>query len=437
MKNIYSLIATALLVAGSANAQTTQTVPNRMIINSLVGQKAYAIDQVGDITFAHKDGEVKANVEVLGYTKSDDKGDVVTVKVTRTDENSTFKIDVLPTNTVKQYDATTMARYFAMQTSSPTFSDDFTAGELSGFSKAFASNTSYSVVTLAYDEYGVPCEMATAEFTTPKVATIGTPSVTFSVDNLTSSSATITVTPNADCYAFYWCEFPKGGAEAQFATWGPMFNLANIGEMIKQFSGKAYVEATTNTWSDLAPGTDYEVMVLPVDENDNFGDLVPVYFTTKSQGGDGIAQVDINVGKYVLQNDYKLQSVTFTPNDQTSMFRDVIIEKSNFDKNGGDDWAVSYLQTEYDIEISDWNHYTTDVYTYEATPNTTYYAIAMAKNAKGEWGPLVKKEYTTPASASAAAPAHKVAAIPQRIVTGTKKAYGVAPQMKTLRLVQK
>lgn len=436
MNKFYSMIAAALFMTAGANAQT-ETVPNRMIINSPLGTKAYAVDQVGDITFARKEGTVRADVQVLSYAKDDTKGDVVTVKVTRTDENSTFKIDVLPTNTAKQYDATTMARYFAMQGTSPSFSEDFTAGELTGFSKPFAGNTSYSVVTLAYDEYGVPCEMSTSEFTTPKIATIGTPSVTFTVDNVTKTSATITVTPNDDCYAFYWCQFPKGGAEAQFGTWGPMMGFANVEEMVKQFSGSAYTEKTTNTWDDLAPGTDYEIIVVPTDENGNYGDRVPVYFTTKAQGGEGVASVDITIGRYFKQDKYNLQSVTFTPNDQTAMFRDVIVTKEGFTENGGDDWAVAYLQKEPEMEMPDWNHYADDVFTFEATPNTDYYAIAIAKNAKGEWGPLVKKEFTTPATA-AAAPARKaITAIPQRINTGAKKAHGVAPQIKTIRLVRK
>ena len=34
----------------------------------------------------------------------------------------------------------------------------------------------------------------------------------------------------------------------------------------------------------------------------------------------------------------------------------------------------------------------------ELKPGTTYYALAMAKNADGKWGPLTKVEFTTKSS---------------------------------------
>ena len=294
MKKFFSIAALALAMSTGVQAQT-DVVPNRMIIHSSVASKAYAVDHVDSISFARKEGEVKANLEFLRYEKNEDEGDIVYVKVTRTDPSSTFRIDVLPTNTAKQYDDITFARYFERM-SGTQLAEDFSEGKLSGFPTEFTANTSYTVVTLAYDEYGVPCQVSRAEFKTPKVPTVGTPSVTYTVDETTSSSFTLTVTPNKDCAEFYWCQFEKGKAQEQFEQWGPMFGLSSIEAMIKQFSGRPYSEEATNTWNELAPGTDYEVAVLPVDVEGNFGDLVYIYVTTKGQGGDGVAQVDVNVG---------------------------------------------------------------------------------------------------------------------------------------------
>ena len=313
--------------------------------------------------------------------------------------------------------------------------EDFSEGKLSGFAREFTANTSYTVVTLAYDEYGVPCQVSRAEFKTPKVPTVGTPSVTYTVDETTSSSFTLTVTPNKDCAEFYWCQFEKGKAQEQFEQWGPMFGLSSIEAMIKQFSGRPYSEEATNTWNELAPGTDYEVAVLPVDVEGNFGDLVYIYVTTKGQGGEGVAQVSVTVGKYENVNGSYVQTVTFTPNDQTALYHDAICAKDKYEELGGDKWAKEYLMQDIK-EDPNWNQYGVDKYPFTATPNTAYYALALAKNAKGEWGPLTKHEFTTGAAPAGVAPA-KAVAMPKRVATKkAAKRTAVAPVMRTMTLVQ-
>lgn len=433
MKKFFSIAALALAMSTGVQAQT-DVVPNRMIIHSSVASKAYAVDHVDSISFARKEGEVKANLEFLRYEKNEDEGDIVYVKVTRTDPSSTFRIDVLPTNTAKQYDDITFARYFERM-SGTQLAEDFSEGKLSGFAREFTANTSYTVVTLAYDEYGVPCQVSRAEFKTPKVPTVGTPSVTYTVDETTSSSFTLTVTPNKDCAEFYWCQFEKGKAQEQFEQWGPMMGLSSIEAMIKQFSGRPYSDPATNTWDKLAPATDYEVAVLPVDVEGNFGDLVYIYVTTKAQGGEGIAQVDVTVGKYENIGGSYVQTVTFTPNDQTLLFRDAICTKDKYEENGGDKWAKEYLMQDIPMDPN-WNRYGVDKYSFEATPNTAYYALALAKNAKGEWGTLTKHEFTTGAAPAGVAPA-KAVAMPKRIATKkAAKRTAVAPVMRTMTLVQ-
>lgn len=120
MKKFFSIAALALAMSTGVQAQT-DVVPNRMIVSSQVGSKAYAVEHVDSIYFARKDCEVKANVEFLKYEKDEDENDVVYVKVTRTDPSSSFKIDVLPTNTVKRYDDTVFARYFEQKTTAPKY----------------------------------------------------------------------------------------------------------------------------------------------------------------------------------------------------------------------------------------------------------------------------------------------------------------------------
>ena len=145
MKKFFSIAALALAMSTGVQAQT-DVVPNRMIVSSKVDSKAYAVEHVDSIYFARKEGEVKANVEFLSYEKNEDEGDIVYVKVTRTDPKSTFKIDVLPTNTAKRYDDITFARYFEQQSTSQKLAEDFAQGKLSGFAREFTANTPYTEI---------------------------------------------------------------------------------------------------------------------------------------------------------------------------------------------------------------------------------------------------------------------------------------------------
>ena len=260
MKKIFSIML-GLAMAMGVNAQTEN--PNRLIMMSQAGNKAYALDKIDSIYFAKKEGQVRADVKFLKLVQDEEKGNILHVAVTRTSQDVSYCIDVLPTNTVKHYDDNTLARYFDMQ-KTQKFNQDFTDAELSGFSQKLEPGTSYTVFTIAYDEYGVPCEGSRAEFETPKAATVGNPTVSYTIDETTTNSFTITVTPNDDCAEYFWCSFGKGEAQAQFEQWGPMFGFPNIEAMVRQFSGAAHEGVESNTWKDMAPGTDYEVLVVPV-----------------------------------------------------------------------------------------------------------------------------------------------------------------------------
>lgn len=434
MKKIFSIML-GLAMAMGVNAQTEN--PNRLIVMSQAGNKAYALDKVDSIYFAKKEGEVRADVKFLKYVKDDKKGDVLHVAVTRTDPNSSYCIDILPANTAKRYSDDVLAQYFDQQKTTK-FNQDFTDAELTGFKQELEPNTKYTVFTVAYDEYGVACEASRADFTTPKAPLIGNPAISYTIDETTSSSFTLTVTANKDCLGYYWCMFEKGQAQAQFEQWGPMFGFPNIESMIAQFSGKKYEEVSTNTWKDLAPGTDYEVCVVPVDEAGSYADMVTIPVTTKQQGGEGVAQVAITsegVTEYEGEEGKQLVcTLVFTPNDQTAVYHDLVVEKGAFDKEGEEYWKNYLLNG--DPQDPNYNQYGVDRFPFAAEAGKQYYGVAIAKNAKGEYGPLVKELFNVEAPAGVA-PA-KVKANKGGVATRIKsneKRTAVVPVMKTIKLV--
>ena len=420
-----------LAMAMGVNAQTEN--PNRLIMMLQAGNKAYAIDKIDSIYFAKKEGQVRADVKFLKYEKDAEKGDVLHVAVTRTDPNSTYCIDILPANTAKRYSDDVLAQYFDKQKTTQ-FNQDFTDAELTGFKQELEPNTKYTVFTVAYDEYGVACEASRADFETPKTPLVGNPAISYTIDETTTSSFTLTVTANEDCFGYYWCMFEKGQAQAQFEQWGPMFGFPNIESMIAQFSGKKYEEVSTNTWKDLAPGTDYEVCVVPVDEAGTYADMVTIPVTTKQQGGEGVAQVAITSGGAEVYEGKLLYTIIFTPNDQTAVYHDLVVSKEAFDKDGEEFWKNYLLNG--NPEDPNYNQYGVDKFPFEAEAGKQYYGVAIAKNAKGEYGPLVKELFTVEAPAGVAPAKVKAnkGGVATRIKTNEKRT-AVVPAMKTIKLV--
>ena len=372
-------------------------------------------------------------LELSSYVKDDKKGDVLHVAVTRTDPNSSYCIDILPANTAKRYSDDVLAQYFDQQKTTK-FNQDFTDAELTGFKQELEPNTKYTVFTVAYDEYGVACEASRADFTTPKAPLIGNPAISYTIDETTSSSFTLTVTANKDCLGYYWCMFEKGQAQAQFEQWGPMFGFPNIESMIAQFSGREYDGVSTNTWKDLAPATDYEVCVVPVDEAGTFADMVTIPVTTKQQGGEGVAQVAITSGGANVYEDKLLYTIIFTPNDQTAVHHDLVVSKEAFDKEGEETWKNYLLNG--DPQDPNYNQYGVDKYTFEANAGEEYYGIAIAKNANGEYGPMVKELFKVEAPAGVAPAKVKAnkGGVATRIKTNEKRT-AVVPVMKSVKLV--
>ena len=430
MKKIFSIML-GLAMAMGVNAQTEN--PNRLIMMSQAGNKAYAIDKIDSIYFAKKEGQVRADVKFLKYVKDDEKGDVLHVAVTRTDPNCSYCIDVLPANTAKRYSDDVLAQYFDQQKTTK-FYQDFTDAELTGFKQELEPNTKYTVFTVAYDEYGASCDASRTDFTTAKAPLIGNPAISYTIDETTSSSFTLTVTANEDCLGYYWCMFEKGQAQAQFEQWGPMFGFPNIESMIAQFSGREYDGVSTNTWKDLAPATDYEVCVVPVDEAGTFADMVTIPVSTKQQGGEGVAQVAITSGGAEVYEGKLLYTIIFTPNDQTAVYHDLVVSKEAFDKDGEEFWKNYLLNG--NPEDPNYNQYGVDKFPFEAEAGKQYYGVAIAKNAKGEYGPLVKELFTVEAPAGVAPAKVKAnkGGVATRIKTNEKRT-AVVPVMKSVKLV--
>lgn len=414
MKKLFSLILFSVIALTSF----AQTEADRLLVTSKQGDvKGFITSRIDSVWFAKVDGKVAADVSFLRYATGA-TGDTVWVNVKRTPSCEAFKITVVPTVLADQLASDAIVEsYFNQRTTSGFFYEDFSEGQMTGFETAFKPDTKYTVLTLGYDKYGVACSASRAPFTTPATPVVGHPTVTYTVDDVKQQQFTITFTANDDCPAFYTCSFVKGEAQKQFEQWGPMMGFANMGDMIKQFSGGAHTGVYTNTWKDMTPGTSYEVYVQPVDANGTYGDMVIVPVTTSNYGGDGLAEMSIEVGSFGGEAGAYWQEVTYTPNDQAAMHRDIIITKEAYDKaDMGEKGVTDYLKADNPMDPY-WNQYGVDVARWNADPSTSYVACSIAQNAQGQWGPLTTKAFTTPAAPNAVA--KKAPAVAKRMTKGT------------------
>lgn len=440
----YILLLILAVVSLAAGAQTAE--PNRLIVSNLQGRyKAYNIKDIDSLGFYRIDGRVAADVKFLSYTRGEgDESDVLHLSVTRTEACNSFKIAVLPTNTANMFTTDLIcATYIEEQGGIGPFYEDFTDGEMKGFDSHFKPNTSYTILTVGYDELGTACEASKAEFTTPAVPLVGNPDVAYEFTEIAPTSVTIKFTPNSDVAGYAICQFEKrGGCEEQFLQWGPFMGFDNIGDMIKQFSFYTYDDVYENTWDNLIPGKEYEYAIQAWDANGTYAPVIYAYATTATLGGTGEAKVDITIGDFGEEDGKTYQWIKFSPNDQTSVYHAAVLTVKGDGTDKTDEEIVEYLESENNpnnppgVQDPYWDLIGEDNDRWSLEPSTTYIAVAKAKNANNEYGPLTKVEFTTPTSA-AGAPAMKSAKKPARI---SKKASATVPAMvvpKWLKPVKK
>lgn len=233
-----------------------------------------------------------------------------------------------------------------------------------------------------------------------KIEAEPTPAVSAETIEVTTGSFKMTFTPNEVTDKYYCCLFNEGELEEQFNMWSGFMGFNNYGDMVKGW-GVACMGVQTKEWKDLAPSTNYEVYVLPVDATGEYGELQCFTVTTESLGGPGASVITIEVGDFGGDDtNGHWQIVTYTPNDQTAVFFDLICTDEFYQENGAEG-VKAYLMEEADTTspyFSYYAHYAQDVAQWNAEPATTYHACAIGKNANGEWGEMAEVIFTTPGS---------------------------------------
>lgn len=406
MKKLYFTIVFALL-ALVGNAQTN---PNRVLVRDVNGaMTGYLAERIDSIFFGKVEGKVVAEITFDSFTKTDE-GAEIQCKVKNSPACKGFKLACVATNVAKNMTTEAQKANYIDKYGTPVMYDDFSNGAkvtIPSADQKFVDDSEYTLMTLGFDEYGIGCGVSEVTFKTPKAALAGKPTVTAEVSEVTTTSFKITVTPNEDCYGYYACAFDvaSGGILGTFNTMGSFFGFANVGDMIKGWGQIEHSGVETIEWKNQEPGSEYEVAIVPVDMNGNLGDYIIVKVKTVGAGGDGAALVSTEVPadefyKYTAEDQtiQYVQRVIFTPNDQTNIYRDGLVEADVYDKDPENYNKIVLFPEQTTVDT---NHTGVDSFLWNVKASTRYYAISVGQNNKGEWGEICKFEFTTPDASKA------------------------------------
>ena len=385
-----------------------QDNPNRMIVREKGGSmKGFLVERIDSIEFVKVDGEAKVDVKFLGLDTSDHNNPMLLVSLKRLGACQSYSVSVIPK--VRAADITddiTMIQYF-QNSNLPVFWQDFEEGILQGFDFDFVPTGEYTILALAYDEFGIPCTGTMVDFTAPEVEIVGNPNVTCEkTEGKHTTELTMRFTPNEDVtkYYLYLCE--EGTLESRYEQYASMFGCATMGEFVKFMGQQPYTEGTEFTWENMAPDSPYDIYIQMFDANDNYCDLIKYSVRTDKIGGEGKAAVSIEVGDFYYDDWYGyVQVIRFVPNDQCAVHRDFVIQKSLLDSGEWtEEQVLEYIGNEVNPDYPEdplWNQYGVDNYNISAEPNTTYRAYSVCQNINGEFGDVAKLDITTPADVPA------------------------------------
>ena len=205
------------------------------------------------------------------------------------------------------------------------------------------------------------------------------PIIDITVGEVTYTTVEATFTPVGEC-ASYIILLSTEAEMQQWITWMG----ASLEQLIESWGGKKTGTAKS-TWNKLVPNTEYTLYALSKDADGNTIQLDTKKVSTAILGGEGVSIIDLKVEVKTTTSVF----VTATPNEETSEYHYILIEKLYADSIGVDSTMQIIYEDPYALYLVDeWEWV-------DLTAETEYFAIAQGKNVNGEWGEITKVEFKT------------------------------------------
>ena len=208
---------------------------------------------------------------------------------------------------------------------------------------------------------------------------VAEPIIDITVGEVTYTTVEATFTPVGEC-ASYIILLSTEAEMQQWITWMG----ASLEQLIESWGGKKTGTAKS-TWNKLVPNTEYTLYALSKDADGNTIQLDTKKVSTAILGGEGVSVIDVKVEVKTTTSVF----VTATPNEETSEYHYILIEKLYADSIGVDSTMQILYEDPYALYLVDeWEWI-------DLTAETEYFAIAQGKNVNGEWGEITKVEFKT------------------------------------------
>ena len=258
--------------------------------------------------------------------------------------------------------------------------------DLSGMQQGYT----YTALFLPYDEVGCPGNVKRVEFTVPKGKLAGDPKIEVEFTDITETGYTATLRPNADVDGYFFLnDLTDATARDQMMQ---MMHIPDLKHYIVLYgadfqTGKPHKEAEASKMTGFKPGTSYSVFVVLKDKDGQYSDVQEFKVTTKKKGTSETAKVKVEVKEVTKTT----ATILNTPDENTSSYREMIYKKADYNEEEmikflKDTPETMKLPFRTEAFTSAWN---------DLEPGTEYYALAIAQNADGKWGPLTKVEFKT------------------------------------------
>lgn len=258
--------------------------------------------------------------------------------------------------------------------------------DLSGMQQGYT----YTALFLPYDEVGCPGNVKRVEFTVPKGKLAGEPKIEVEFTDITETGYTATLRPNADVDGYFFLnDLTDATARDQMMQ---MMHIPDLKHYIVLYgadfqTGKPHKEAEASKMTGFKPGTSYSVFVVLKDKDGQYSDVQEFKVTTKKKGTSETAKVKVEVKEVTKTT----ATILNTPDENTSSYREMIYKKADYNEEEmikflKDTPETMKLPFRTEAFTSAWN---------DLEPGTEYYALAIAQNADGKWGPLTKVEFKT------------------------------------------
>ncbi len=215
------------------------------------------------------------------------------------------------------------------------------------------------------------------------------PSVTITVDAVTNITITCSFAKNADCVSYSILAVESGSME----QW-----QVNIMDLV-EVCGIEYSANTAYTWTGRVPNKEYVIYAVAKSSS---GQRVLCTDTvaTEKGGGHGASVITVSVSNITDGS----VIATAIPNDQTMMFKDMIIPSSLSDSIKSyfivtDSINADSLTNDSITKLlkdEDYEQYEADTWKWnDLEPETDYLFVAVGMNADSVWGALASTPFQT------------------------------------------